>query len=288
MGRSLLFFLSLLFILLALLLPVACIKDEEVIITASFTSTLYVNPQTSVGTIGQNFLVCINISDVVDLYGWELKLGWNSTILDAIAVSEGPFLKSGGNTFFTYKINNTEGFVLADCTLLGDIPGVSGNGTLVAIEFHVKAFGECILDLYDTILVNSAEQSIPHTAIGGYYYTAVRDVAIINLVASAMTVNVTVENQGNYYTEIFNVSTYYTFLTEPLIGTQTITLAPGENATLVFTWTAPTCGRYEIRAEVSVVSGEVDTTDNIRTIIIYVSGGSSGGSSVGGRVPMLR
>jgi len=124
MGRSLLFFLS--FLLLVLLLT-ACLSGEEITYTASFTSTLYVNPQISVGTIGQNFSVYINISDVIDLYGWELRLGWNSTILDAIAVGEGPFLKSGGNTFFTYKINNTEGFVLVDCTLLGDIPGVSGN-----------------------------------------------------------------------------------------------------------------------------------------------------------------
>ena len=259
----------------------ACLSGEEITYTASFTSTLYVNPQISVGTIGQNFSVYINISDVIDLYGWELRLGWNSTILDAIAVGEGPFLKSGGNTFFTYKINNTEGFVLVDCTLLGDIPGVSGNGTLAAIEFHVKTFGECILDLYDTTLVSSAEQPIPHSAIDGYFYTVVRDVAVINLAASATTVNVTVENQGNHYTETFDVSIYYTLLTDPLIGTQTVTLAPGENATLVFAWTAPTYGRYEIRAEASIVHGELDITDNVRIIIVHIGAGSSGGLSIG-------
>jgi hypothetical protein len=278
MRRKLLFFLSLFVIPLALSL-VSCFKGEEIIKTAS--STLYVNPQTSVGTIGQNFSVNINISNVVDLYGWEFRLGWNSTILDAIAVTEGPFLKSGGNTFFAYKINNTEGFVLADCTLLGDIHGVSGNGILAVIEFHVKTLGECILDLYDTILVNSAEQPIPHTANDGYYHTALRDVAIVNLVVSAMTINVTVENQGSHYTETFNVSVYYTFLTDPIVGTQTVTLAPGEITTLVFTWTAPYCGTYEICAKASVVPGELDTTDNVRMIIIHISGVSLGGSSIG-------
>ncbi|MDI6904744.1 MAG: cohesin domain-containing protein [Candidatus Bathyarchaeia archaeon] len=239
--------------------------------------------------VGQNFTININISGVVDLYGWEFKLRWNSTLLDAVNVVEGSFLKQGGNTLFiTPTINNTEGYMIVDCTLLGDIPGVSGNGTLATVEFHVKTVGECTLDLYDTILVSSAEQPIPHTAIDGYYYTLVRDVAVINLVASATTVNVTVENQGNQYTETFNVSTYYTLLTDPLIGTQTVTLEPGANATLVFTWTPPTCGRYEIHAEASIVPGEVDTTDNVRTLIIYISGGSSGGSSVGGCRGMLQ
>jgi hypothetical protein len=265
-----------------LLLGIFAHNNMVTVDISSFTATIYVDPQTSVGTIGQNFAVNINISDVVDLYGWEFKLGWNSTILDAIAVTEGPFLKRGDSTFFTYKINNTEGFVLVDCTLLGDIPGVGGNGTLATIEFHVKTVGECTLDLYDTILVSSAEQPIPHTAIDGYYYTAVRDVAVVDLVASATTVNVTVENQGNHYTETFDVSTYYTLLTEPLIGTQTVTLEPGANTTLTFVWTPPTYGRYEIRAEAGAVPGEVDTVDNTRTTIIYVGDGSSNGGGLHG------
>lgn len=265
------------FVLSFLLLGIFAYKTIVAVNTSSSIATIYVDPHTSVGTIGQNFTVDINISNVTDLYGWEFKLGWNSTILDAVNVVEGSFLKGGGNTFFAYKINNTEGFGLVDCTLLGNVPGVSGNGTLATIEFHVKTLGECTLDLYDTTLVSSAEQPITHTAFDGYYYTALRDVAVINLVASATTVNVTVENKGNHFTETFNVSTYYILLTDPLIGTQTITLEPGVNATLVFTWTPPTYGRYEIRAEASPVAGEVDTADNIQVAYIYIGSSSSGG-----------
>jgi len=242
--------------------------------TFSSSTTVYVDPQTSVGTIGQNFTININISKVIDLYGWEFKLGWNSTILDAVNVAEGSFLKSSGETFFTYKVNNTEGFVLADCTLLGDVSGVNGNGTLASVEFHVKTYGNCTLDLYDTTLVSSSEQPIEHTAIDGYYYTSVHDVAVINLAASESSVNVTVENQGTH-TETFNVSTYYTRLTDPMIGTQTVTLEPGANITLAFTWTPPAYGRYKILAEASIVEGETDTDDNVRTIIIYVGYGGS-------------
>ena len=252
--------------------------------TLSSSTTVYVDPQTSVGTIGQNFTININISNVIDLYGWEFKLGWNSTILDAVNVAEGSFLKSGGETFFTYKVNNTEGFVLVDCTLLGDVSGVNGNGTLASIEFHVKTYGNCTLDLYDTTLVSSSEQPIEHTAIDGYYYTStvMHDVAVIKLTASIYNINVTVENQGTS-TETFDVSVYYTHLTDPLIGTQTVTLEPGANITLTFSW-SPAGGEYEIRAEANTVPGEEDTADNTLTISFYVAVGGFGSF----RSPLLK
>jgi len=140
----------------------------EAIHINSGTTTIYVDPEINEVSPGRNFYIRIEIQDVIDLYGWEFKLGWNITLLDVVGVEEGTFLKAGGDTFFTFKINDTWGYLIADCTLLGSVPGVSGDGTLAIIEFRVKTSGECTLDLYDTILVNSNEQPIPHTAIDGY------------------------------------------------------------------------------------------------------------------------
>jgi len=257
--------LMLTFIWLVILI---CSKNITAINTSSSTATIYVDPQENIGMIGQNFTISIRISNVADLYGWEFKLGWNATILDSVEVSEGSFLKSGGSTFFTYKINNTLGYMIVDCTLLGQVPGVSGSGVLATIKFYVENVGECPLDLYDTILVNPAEQTIEHTDIDGYYYTSVHDVAIIDLTASSTEVNVTVENQGTH-SETFNVSTYYTRLSDPLIGTQTVTLAKGATTTLTFTWNPPSPGQYEIRAEATTVPGETDVADNIYIIVIH-------------------
>jgi hypothetical protein len=245
-----------------------CLKDIKVANPSPIT-IIYVEPQTSWGKLSQIFTVDIWISDVVDLYGWEIKLGWNATILNSVSVLEGQFLKSGGSTFFTYRINNTLGYMVVDCTLLGNVFGVNGSGTLATVEFYVKAVGECLLDLYDSILINSAEQAIEYIAEDGYYYTSVHDVAIINLTASSTEVNVTVENQGTH-TETFNVSVYYTRLFDPLIGTQTTTLDKGDIATLTFTWAPPSLGRYEIRAEANTLFEETDTADNIYTIIIQI------------------
>ena len=246
-------------------------------------AAIFIYPETSKGNVGENFTIEVKVSNVTDLYGYEFHLRWNSTLLDCVEVSEGPFLKSGGSTFFTYKINNTKGSIVVDCTLMGNVQGVDGTGTLATVKFYIETIGECPLDLYDTILINSIEESIAHSAIDGYFYTLVRDIAIINLVASNSYVNVTVENQGTQ-TETFNLSTYYTRLTDPLIGTKTVTLEPKTTLTVTFIWDPPGYGRYEILAKADILTGEVDVEDNTSTIVIYVrseDGSWSGGGSNG-------
>ena len=257
------------FVLLSLIGTVY-IKGASEGTTNQNVAAIFIYPKTSEGNVGENFIIEVKVSDVIDLYGYEFHLRWNPTLLDCVEVSEGPFLKSGGSTFFTYKINSTEGCMVVDCTLLGDIQGVDGSGTLTTIKFYIKRTGECLLDLYDTILLNSAEQPIEHSTTDGYFYSLIRDIAIINLVASDSYVNVTVENQGSQ-TETFNVSVYYYLLiSDPLIGIETVTLEPNTNFTLIFTWDPPATGRYKIVAEASVIAGETDTEDNISTIVIFV------------------
>ncbi|NIP66805.1 hypothetical protein GWN63_01760 [Candidatus Bathyarchaeota archaeon] len=130
--------------------------------------------------VGETFSININVSGAVDLYGWEFYLGWNATLLQALNVTEGGFLEQGGDTFFYPKINNTEGSMLVDCTLLGDIPGVDGHGILVTVQFSVEASGVSDLDLYETTLVSSLQQDIPHTTSDGSFSTTREKVAGID------------------------------------------------------------------------------------------------------------
>jgi ABC-type transport system substrate-binding protein len=85
-------------------------------------------------------------------------------------------------------------------------------------------------------------------------------------------INVTVENQG-IYNETVTVSLYYMRFSDPLIGTQNITLAAGANATLTFEWTPNIGGGYEIRAVASIDTGEVDIADNTCVTTVYVKAG---------------
>jgi hypothetical protein len=130
-------------------------------------ATIYVDPHTNTVTVGQVFTINIKISEVTDLYGWELKLKWNPTLLDALDVIEGNFLKNEGDTYFIKQINNTNGYLLAACTLMGDRPGVNGSGTLASVSFHAETEGTSALVLDDTKLGNSLEEPILHTVING-------------------------------------------------------------------------------------------------------------------------
>jgi hypothetical protein len=148
---------------------------------------LYVDPQTSTSTITGDFAVNANILNVTNLYGWEITMTWNTTILDALEVNEGSFLKSRGNTFFTSITNNTEGYIIADCALLGSAVGTSGNGVLMTVEFYVKTSGQTTLDLNETMLLDPFEQPIEHTKTDGYFITITHDVAVTGIDTSPTT-----------------------------------------------------------------------------------------------------
>ena len=243
----------------------------------STVTNIYVDPETITKFVGQTFTINVSISNVVDLYAWELKLKWNATMLDMIDIDEGPFLKQGGDTFFTYKLNETEGSLLADCTLLGDVAGVNGNGTIVFIEFYVKAEGECPLDLYETTLVSSLEQPIEHTTADGYLHAiygsfhnlAIREINPYKTVVGQgfpLYINVTIKNEGTF-SETFNVSVYYNGIPIELPNGETymtVSLEARSLITLTFEWNTTNIakGNYTISSEISVVTNETDTDDN--------------------------
>jgi len=100
-------------------------------------------------------------------------------------------------------------------------------------------------------------------------------------------ISVYVENQGSE-TETFNVNCYYSDgVTETLIGTQGVTLNPGEGTTLVFPWdtTGVPPGHYYIIAKAAQVTGEIELEDNIcedeaSVFIIEIAGPKAVGGEV--------
>jgi hypothetical protein len=83
------------------------------------SATVAVSPPSLNANVGQNFRVNVtvaNASDPYGVYGWEFALNWTASLLDSVDVTEGPFLKAGGPTFFTYN-NSTGGHIIVDCTL---------------------------------------------------------------------------------------------------------------------------------------------------------------------------
>jgi len=132
-------------------------------------ATLQVTPQfLELNQTNKLFNVSVDVKDVVDLYGFEFKLSYDTGVLDALNITEGPFLKSGGPTFKAkMEINETTGTIYVAITLYETKIGITGSGTLVTITFNATSLGESRLNLYDTILGNSKGDPIKHEVIDG-------------------------------------------------------------------------------------------------------------------------
>ena len=101
--------------------------------------------------VGDTFTFDVRAENVVDLAGWQLDIGFDPAILEAIDVSEGGFLETdGGSTFFQGgSIDNVAGKItgLRAAQITGD--GVSGTGSLLQVRFKAKSGGETALALSD-------------------------------------------------------------------------------------------------------------------------------------------
>jgi len=156
-------------IVMILMLIHSSILKQTINVKSSTTEALlYVYPAEESAGVGDTFLIDINVENVSDLYGFEFKLSYDTGVLDALNITEGPFLKSGGPTFKAkMEINETTGTIYVVITLYETKIGITGSGTLVTITFNATSLGESRLNLYDTILGNSKGEPIEHEVIDG-------------------------------------------------------------------------------------------------------------------------
>jgi len=134
--------------------------------------TVSIDPPSIIGpppNITETFDVNITISNVVDLYSWQAGLVFNPNVLEALSFIEGPFLKQGSTTIFVDgTIDNMAGVITYyACSISGNVPGVTGNGTLGTITFKVKYYGNSTLRLADVILLDSTSIETPRSLVDG-------------------------------------------------------------------------------------------------------------------------
>ncbi len=93
---------------------------------------------------GDTFTLDIRAENITDLAGWQFDIAFDPTILEAVNVSEGDFLKiDGGSTFFQGgSIDNAAGKITGLSAAKLSTQGVSGTGTLLQVTFKAKSAGE--------------------------------------------------------------------------------------------------------------------------------------------------
>lgn len=92
--------------------------------------------------VGNAFTINLNVVGAVDLTSWQFDLGYNSALLRANSVTEGPFLSSAGiTTFIPGVIDNTAGLISGVSGFFADLTPPSGSGVLASIEFTALSPG---------------------------------------------------------------------------------------------------------------------------------------------------
>ena len=244
-------------------------------------TAVYVSPYNTTVMLGQNFTITIMVANVEDLYGWDVKLHYNTSVIQCTEAFYPPDHVFARQPFVGVIpiIDNTLGYVQFGCSLMDEVPRFNGTGKLCTFAFNGASIGDSGLVFSKpygeyTFLFNFDLEVIPALLVDGivevYLPPVIRDVAISYVSPSATqvytgwTVNITAVavNKGDV-NENFTITAYYN---NSPIEAQTVTdLAPEENITLTFSWNTVgvTPANYTIKAEASIIPEEINTGNNI-------------------------
>jgi len=137
---------------------------------ADAQAVISIDPTTQAISTGSVVTVDVAISNVSDLYGYQFDLAFNPTVLQAVSSTEGPFLATGGSTFFIPGTNdNLGGTVFATAnTLLTAIAGVNGSGELAVFTFDAIVAGTSTFAIQNETLLNSSVNVISDLTKTGF------------------------------------------------------------------------------------------------------------------------
>lgn len=222
---------------------------------------------------GDIFDIEIRIENAIEMYAYEFKLGYDSNVLICLGAIVIP---SNNETNFHVEqlVNDTaSGFLWIRVWYYPPAEPITiyAAKTVTRITFDVRAYGQTVLDLYDTVIEDEFGDPIDHVTEDGFFACLIRDVAVINVEAypnkvySGRIVNITVEvtNLGDI-AETFNVTAYYD--DNPIDTITVYALDPGENFTVIFTWNTSglePCSNFTISAEAGPVPYEMELEDNV-------------------------
>ena len=99
--------------------------------------------------LGDTFTLDIRAENVSDLAGWQFDVAFGPSTLEAIEVTEGDFLKTGGgSTFFQRgRIDNASGKITGLSAARLSDNGATGSGSLLQVRFKAKSESETELAL---------------------------------------------------------------------------------------------------------------------------------------------
>ncbi len=264
------------------------------------TPKIYVSPANISNAVTNNdYTVYVKVANVTDLYAWEFQLNYSTSILSLTYASN---VTAGLNTpqlIFKSLTDTTNGHLWWVVSTRYPGTGISyADQAIFEIHFHTIGTGTATLQLYGTVLVNSADTTIDHTTVSGSITVGTIDLTVTSITVLNYTcsiyandtyidgttkyyvpVNVTIHNAGTMDAGSFNVSLAVYWLTGSLADgygeLRVASLAAGASLTLKFTAVFhPTHTHYyELTATVDN-HNEVVESNEANNVLVYNPGPS--------------
>jgi hypothetical protein len=245
-------------------------------VKAATIPTVAVNPQfVPIMDINETFTLNVTVTDAesmhgVGISGFEIRLEYDPTILEATNLTEGPFLRSFGETFIA-KSNITDGHIWFTEVLMGSVAGATGNGTLLTVNFTVTGTGASPLHLtpYDAYMDRGTHLADCYVNEYGYWTCRVIVPEYVDSIYGwPITVSIfpTEINVGENVTINGSliegagpdVSLYYRHTGET--AWTWLANVTAVNKTYSYIWVKPDAGTYEIKAVTSYMGETVEST----------------------------
>jgi LysM repeat protein len=171
--------------LVTLLLCIVVLVALPISLTTAATASAKLLPEVQQLDVGQMTTVTLRVEDVQDLYGYEVVIGFDPSLLEVIDSDPGrPGVQVGLGTFIApdyvpkNAADNSTGQIECVVSQVAPSTAVNGSGALLTISFRGKAAGTSTIAFNSLILASAQGTDIPAStqdasiSVGGAVPTA--------------------------------------------------------------------------------------------------------------------
>jgi hypothetical protein len=129
---------------------------------ATFAATTLTATQSAPLTAGSTVDIDILVGDVSDLAAYQYSFVFDPTVLQFAGYADGGFLGGSAHAYLDGgTVDNAGGLIsYAFGSLYGDVPGISGSGSLARYTFNVIGGGSTSVSFTDVLFLNSGINDI--------------------------------------------------------------------------------------------------------------------------------
>lgn len=255
------------------------------LVRATPKTVVKVEPHASYTHVGETFNINITVVNVRNLYGVDITLQWNASILKLVEADVRLGRSDGvlyGQIFSPYGENKSicgEGVCRIACVSVAPAPSFNGSGTVARLTFNVTNVGRCKLSLASKLASNlkihGSAAPIEHTTVDGFFVP-------IEITASPkiVTVGEKVNVSGFIAPAQADVSvTIWYMVDEENIWSKLVTVKSDVHGNYVYLWLPEKSGKYFLKSTAIILGNEetsliisvsVNKAEQIPWLYIYI------------------